>query len=112
MAICAIAVCRDPFGYWSHPDFPATDDWSANTINDYLIRHQLEMNIIRLEDDNPYIAKRVFEHCDPDISDWKPTEPDGEGWFLASILDSEQGPACIWLRPIPAVNNSQRGKTC
>ncbi|MCV5421355.1 hypothetical protein OFN47_32105, partial [Escherichia coli] len=24
--------------------------------------------------------------------------PEGEGWFVGSIHDTEDGPVCIWLR--------------
>ncbi|MEH0046558.1 hypothetical protein, partial [Escherichia coli] len=34
----------------------------------------------------------------PDISAWEPERPEGEGWFIGSIHDTEDGPVCIWLR--------------
>ncbi|EFC0197646.1 hypothetical protein, partial [Escherichia coli] len=34
----------------------------------------------------------------PDISAWEPERPEGEGWFIGSIHDTEDGPVCVWLR--------------
>lgn len=34
----------------------------------------------------------------PDIAAWEPERPEGEGWFVGSIHDTEDGPVCIWLR--------------
>ncbi|EHU9778498.1 hypothetical protein KZ562_005197, partial [Escherichia coli] len=34
----------------------------------------------------------------PDISAWEPERPEGDGWFIGSIHDTEDGPVCIWLR--------------
>ncbi|EJN3771908.1 hypothetical protein NVA45_004960, partial [Escherichia coli] len=34
----------------------------------------------------------------PDIAAWEPERPEGEGWFIGSIHDTEDGPVCIWLR--------------
>ncbi|HFO5431081.1 TPA: hypothetical protein ACHKAL_003391, partial [Escherichia coli] len=34
----------------------------------------------------------------PDIASWKPERPEGEGWFIGSIHDTEDGPVCVWLR--------------
>lgn len=34
----------------------------------------------------------------PDIAAREPERPEGEGWFVGSIHDTEDGPVCIWLR--------------
>jgi hypothetical protein len=34
------------------------------------------------------------------ISDWQPSAPAGDGWFIGSIHDTEDGPVCIWLREV------------
>jgi len=33
-----------------------------------------------------------------DISAWQPESPTGDGWFVGSIHDTEDGAVCIWLR--------------
>lgn len=35
---------------------------------------------------------------DTDILAWQPSMPEGEGWFIASIHDTEDGPVCLWIR--------------
>ncbi len=39
-----------------------------------------------------------FDACDADISAWEPERPEGDGWFIGSIYDTEDGPVCVWLR--------------
>lgn len=34
----------------------------------------------------------------PDIAAREPEWPEGDGWFIGSIHDTEDGPACVWLR--------------
>ncbi|WRH15744.1 hypothetical protein GC087_24405 (plasmid) [Pantoea sp. JZ2] len=31
-----------------------------------------------------------------------PVKPPGEGWFTGSIHDTDDGPVCVWLRPLTA----------
>ncbi|PHP29628.1 hypothetical protein CR085_27015, partial [Salmonella enterica subsp. enterica serovar Typhimurium] len=45
------------------------------------------------------------EEIDPDvdgcdISTWQPDPPAGNGWFVGSINDTEDGAVCIWLRNV------------
>jgi len=35
-------------------------------------------------------------------SDNREYAPPGEGWFTGSIHDTEDGPVCVWLRPLTA----------
>lgn len=42
--------------------------------------------------------KTYFDGAIADCSAWKPSKPDGDGWFIVSIHDTEDGPACIWIR--------------
>lgn len=51
------------------------------------------------------VVYRDEDEIDPqidgyDISAWEPETPDGEGWFVGSIHDSEDGAVCIWLRAV------------
>jgi hypothetical protein len=38
------------------------------------------------------------ESCSPDCSYWTPTPPDGEGWLLAAIYETEDGPVALYVR--------------
>lgn len=39
-----------------------------------------------------------LDACDADISAWEPERPEGDGWFIGSIHDTEDGLVCVWLR--------------
>lgn len=93
----ALPVERDQYGYWTHPlyeqfcdgrEFIAPDEFNA-----WLDKNGLEWKVAyRGEDD---IDTEVDGY---DISSWQPESPTGEGWFVGSIHDAEDGAVCIWLR--------------
>lgn len=103
--ITAVPVKRDEKGFWTHPDFfvPANgnefgvegefDAWKA------LNRVVGKLEWIECEE----IAEELqtaYDAGDCDLSMWQPTPPAGDGWFMASIHDTEDSPVCYWLRPI------------
>ncbi len=103
--ITAATVERDALGFWTHPDFfePANgnefgvegefDAWKAfNRVTGAISWMECEENTEELQ--------AAYDAGDCDISMWQPTPPAGEGWFLASIHEAEDGPICYWLRPI------------
>ncbi|EAU5291634.1 TPA: hypothetical protein ACJVOR_004341 [Salmonella enterica subsp. enterica serovar Newport] len=95
--ITALPVQRDQYGYWTHPlydDFCAGREViSTDEFNDWLESNDLEWTV----------TYRDEEILDPDvdgydISTWQPEAPEGYGWFVGSIHDTEDGAVCIWLR--------------
>ena len=32
------------------------------------------------------------------VKEWQPTPPNGEGWFLVSINDTDDGPVAWWAK--------------
>jgi hypothetical protein len=103
--ITAATVERDALGFWTHPDFfePANgnefgvegefDAWKAlNRVTGAISWMECEENAEELQ--------AAYDAGDCDLSMWQPTPPAGEGWFLASIHEAEDGPVCYWLRPI------------
>ncbi|CFQ55938.1 Uncharacterised protein [Yersinia frederiksenii] len=103
--ITAAPVERDSHGFWTHPDFfePANgnefgvegefDAWKAlNRVTGAISWMECEENAEELQ--------AAYDAGDCDLSMWQPTPPAGEGWFLASIHEAEDGPVCYWLRPI------------
>ncbi|EOI7353146.1 hypothetical protein OZ676_003646 [Yersinia enterocolitica] len=103
--ITAVPVERDNCGFWTHPDYfePANgnefgvegefDAWKA------LNRVAGKLEWMECED-NAEELQAAYDAGNCDLSMWQPNPPAGDGWFLASIHDSEDGPVCYWLRPI------------
>ncbi|EPT0833414.1 TPA: hypothetical protein ACV4T5_001315 [Yersinia enterocolitica] len=103
--ITAVPVERDNCGFWTHPDFfePANGNefgvegefaaWKAlNRVTGAIGWMENEENAGEL--------LAAFDSAGCDVSLWQPTPPAGDGWFMASIHDTEYGPVCYWLRPI------------
>ncbi|HDV7153735.1 TPA: hypothetical protein RJ115_004418 [Yersinia enterocolitica] len=103
--ITAAPVERDSRGFWTHPDFfvPANgnefgvegefDAWKAfNRVTGAIGWMECEENAEELQS--------AYDAGDCDLSMWQPTQPNGDGWFMASIHETEEGPVCYWLRPI------------
>lgn len=92
---------RDNNGCGINPDMPCFDDFSQaikffDIFGIELIAGYAESEL----DADSYL---VLTHSN-DFSNWTPEAPDGEGWVLVAIFDTEDGPAAWWLR--------QRPKTC
>lgn len=98
-----VDVKRDQYGYWTHPDYfePANGNeyGMPEEFDAWLDANNLGFVVAWLEsDDNSLELLEKYEAGDADISDWQPVKPDGDGWFVGSIHDTEDGPICIWLR--------------
>lgn len=62
-----------------------------------------EIRVVTLIDDKA--ASKVatgWVEGDSNISEWKPSQQDGDGWILAMVCDHEQGPFAVWARPSKA----------
>jgi len=95
-----VTVIRDPDGFWTHPHYfnPAGDSNNRSEFGDWLHRHNLTYTICWMENDaSPHVIE-AWTAGHIDISDWQPSTPAGEGWFIGSIHDTEDGPVCVWLR--------------
>lgn len=91
---------RDHLGFWTHPDYPATEygDASLDFWVD-LLGHEHSVILLYEDAEAAEISERYF-YVGGGVADWQPARPDGDGWFVASIYDTEDGPACIWLRKL------------
>lgn len=101
--ISPTTIVRDQNGFWTHPDYPDLEE-GVNLHDATSIFSQLGVRTTSLliEDDldvdHPIMAR--IEQGDEDVSDWQPTPPTGEGWFLLSIHSSELGPVAIFGQPL------------
>lgn len=94
-------VTRDADGWWSHPAIPEFDeDYSAWKA--WLVAQGLETQHAQLEDEDEshpsYIA--YFENGEASVAEWHKDLPSGDGWFVLSIHDTEDGPTWVWARRI------------
>ncbi|HIE2524405.1 hypothetical protein [Pseudomonas aeruginosa] len=97
--IQAHLVERDQFGFWTHPNYPdLADNCSSNEAQETLRRLGLELQTVFMESDAP----RLYDSARSDqrYSEWIPTRPEGSGWFVLSIHDTDNGPVCQYVRPL------------
>ncbi|EKN4699693.1 hypothetical protein JE939_002865 [Yersinia ruckeri] len=109
MAVLPEIVQRNEQGSWTHSNFYVGTD---ALFDHWLAEHNLEHQIAFMDcgDDNTSQALLAKYHSGfADFSGWLPEAPEGGGWFVGSIHDSEEGPVCIWLRPITQTNTTVTG---
>ncbi|MGL9720928.1 hypothetical protein [Symbiopectobacterium sp.] len=101
--ITALSVERDEWGYWTHPKYEelcaGRESIPTAEFDEWMQANGMDWGISYLETypNAEAIRDRYFETGDPDVSGWNPTPPEGEGWFVGSIHDTEDGPVCIRL---------------
>lgn len=95
---------RDKDGYWTHPDLLCGDENPDATFVAWLKRLGFVCKITTLESDSSPEAEAVqarYDTGDHDVLAWEPKPPasDGwcDGWWLASIHDTEEGIVALWL---------------
>lgn len=89
-------AARDSDGYCLHAALPATDE----DVNMAMLlgAHGIATRFLSMESDAPALADAYFESGTPDCSAWAPTTPEGEGWKLLGIYDTEDGPHAMFGR--------------
>lgn len=93
-------IDRDSLGHWYHPHLPDCDE--GISYGDLLAVFGMEVTSVGMDGDAPEdVAKRYFEQGGPDCSDWTPTPPEGDGWALLAIFDTEDGPHALFARKAP-----------
>ncbi len=98
--ICAVPVERDAQGFWTHPAMLRASLETSAELTYWLRSRGLEgwVMVMRDEDTDAFIAGFNAEGWD--ASGWQPSPPPGDGWFMGAIYDNEDGPMCLWLRPV------------
>ncbi len=101
--IALMAPARDDDGWWCHPGIPDFDE-DHQAYKAWLLAQGLETCFDSLEseeDSHPaYFAYYAQNACH--VRDWTCEPPAGDGWFILSIHDSEDGPQWVWARRVGA----------
>jgi hypothetical protein len=94
-------VERDAEGWWSHPGIPDFDEDHA-AYKAWLEAQGLDIKYTLLddEDDEHPVRQSYFDNEDTGVSAWEVAPPRGEGWFVLSIHDTEDGPVWVWARRV------------
>lgn len=97
--IIPLVVERDVNGCWTHPEYDKFcdgRDYIPNSeFSDWIKANGLEWAFELRDESLDFLDDESY---DPDFTEWQPEPPDGEGWFIGSIRDTEDGPVCIWFR--------------
>ena len=97
--ITALPVERNEHGCWTHPEYDKFCDGREHVpsaeFDAWVKGNGLEWDYCLRDEE--------FDECAPyldsaDFSQWQPLPPNGDGWFVGSIHDTEDGPVCVWLR--------------
>lgn len=102
-------ISRDPEGHLIHPALPALDE--DVDMGDFLQAFGIEVACVDMASDDPAALDRYLDATRPDCNDWTPSPPRGEGWRLAEIYDTEDGPCAMYVRrrpPAPRVARAGR----
>jgi len=88
-------LVRDEMGCGDHPALPMLEE-DMNPLQFFgALGIELTGSMAESQmDADAYEA--MVEACDSRV--WTPARPDGEGWVLVSIFETEDGPAAWWIR--------------
>ena len=104
-------VVRDKYGAWTHTAWPQDGEENALPVT-WFAENGLSYAIIEFEHDAPEeIHEAYYDLGDPEqCAKWKPSNPDGDGWFIFSIHETDDGPVCVWVRPLQGLIRLNRDK--
>ncbi|HBB9211327.1 TPA: hypothetical protein JRS25_004101 [Escherichia coli] len=99
-------VNRSSDGWYCSEDLAKVE--TAIDFVRFLKDKNLELKFVYLscdvDVDHPaYVS--YFEEGSCDVSSWNPTKPDGEGWFIGGIYETEEDPVCAWFREIKDIKS-------
>ncbi|AVR03742.1 hypothetical protein RJ492_000523 [Pluralibacter gergoviae] len=105
-AITELPVERDPeYGFWTHPALDklcgGREGVPLSEFREWLATNALEHQITWLDSSDDDEARDEYFNSDSGtFAKWQPETPHGDGWFIASIHDTEDGPVCVWFREV------------
>lgn len=102
----AATVERDKYGFWLHPVLHKLED--EQPIDALPEAADMEFCYVEFFEDAPEKLRQMYEDAsfvdcsaswEEAVKAWSPTPPKGDGWFLAAIYDTEDGPYACFTRP-------------
>lgn len=96
-----VEIIRRKDGFYIHPDLPFFDEGEEDKIRAWSIDQGLEEKYVYMFDDMPdVLLDKSFDGDYMDIlPSWEPSKPEGAGWFLVGIWDTEDdGPIASFVR--------------
>jgi hypothetical protein len=100
---------RDEDGHIQHPDMEGIG-WDEFEMGPQLRAIGWHSTTVCFESDASHEQKeRYDEGNSPDCSYWTPSWPEGDGWLLAAIYDTEDGPVALYVRRADGVPASAEG---
>ena len=91
------AIERDEMGLGDHPELPQLDE--GMKPRGFFAALGLELTHTMAEDQLDGDALEAMGDA-VNWTAWQPTPPQGDGWKLVAIFDTEDGPAAWWLREL------------
>lgn len=86
-------VVRDEHGFYHHPLYPLFPEAVTPSLFQLWLEHQ------GLECQQSALSCNAAANDDcACLEKWEPDTPEGEGWFLGVIGDTEEGALAVWLR--------------
>lgn len=92
--------------FWGHPSWDlllktVEDECELYKIEEFLHSFDAELKFVWFEND-PMVSEEIIDQyfdgdCDV-LTSWNPIVPDGSGWVLLSIHDTEDGAVSLWGR--------------
>lgn len=97
-----VDIYRDEDGFWLHPQFPEfpgyEEDVPGEVWRAWLSAQGLRAAKVEFEYDAPdELVNRWADEGLANCAEWTPSRPEGDGWFLLGIWDTEDGPICYWV---------------
>ena len=92
------AIERDDMGCGEHSALPVLKE--GMKPKQFFDALGIELQCVMAEDQMDMDAYEAMLEA-PDYNAWTPTAPEGQGWKQVAIFDTEDGPACWWIREAP-----------
>lgn len=96
---------RDEYGFTFHPDLEDPRWEHPDLGEEYLSDEAIlaagfESSQRQFEYDAPeHLRNRYYEGGEAEAcAEWQPSTPEGEGWMLVGIWDTEDGPYAMFVR--------------